>query len=353
MRSPTNRRQRYSPFSISPTFYDHKSSGILYHSCIPTWHRRDFPIWSQCWSRRRRGHSNLSWWRICENTSDSPTPVSPTFALATSRKYHPNCRTIFVSLYLCIHRNLIYPVSQASAWRPASSYSRSQTALRKGAAICSFGRTLHLDPSRYRNPSNFRKLSVLLGSFIPGLWTSDYSLGCSGLLIDHWSTTWSDTWRYYFAKFDPLLSLLTFHHDNIRIFHKSLFDFLLDSCRSGNFRLDIGLVDETAANYIVRVKRLKDRWCECSCRKGTCPDILWLFRFHRIWGLCLSLPICESRWTDQIHIRSLARHPKITVRSSKLFEPSRSSLLQSMLNFLQVIGRQVSKHITMSVLQCG
>jgi hypothetical protein len=54
--------------------------------------------------------------------------------------------------------------------------------------------------------------------------------------------------------FDRLLSLVTFDNDNIRIFHKSLFDYLLDSSRSGDLQLDLGLAHETAANYILRGK---------------------------------------------------------------------------------------------------
>ena len=64
--------------------------------------------------------------------------------------------------------------------------------------------------------------------------------------------------------FDPLLSLVTFHQDDIRIFHKSLFDYLLDSGRSEDFRLDLGLAHEAAANHIVRLRKLKNGWCESS-----------------------------------------------------------------------------------------
>jgi len=62
--------------------------------------------------------------------------------------------------------------------------------------------------------------------------------------------------------FDGLLSLVTLDNDDIRIFHKSLFDYLLDSSRSGALELDLGLAHETAANYHLRGK---NTWSECSC----------------------------------------------------------------------------------------
>ena len=60
--------------------------------------------------------------------------------------------------------------------------------------------------------------------------------------------------------FDPLLSLVAIENDNMRIFHKSLFDYLLDPSRSEDLQLDLGLAHETAANYLSseRVK-LDDR----------------------------------------------------------------------------------------------
>ena len=46
--------------------------------------------------------------------------------------------------------------------------------------------------------------------------------------------------------FDPLLSLVTFHLDNIRILHhKSLFDYPMDSSRSEKFQLDLKLLQTT------------------------------------------------------------------------------------------------------------
>ncbi len=62
--------------------------------------------------------------------------------------------------------------------------------------------------------------------------------------------------------FDGLLSLVTFDNNDIRIFHKSLFDYLLDSSRSRELELDLGLAHETAANYLLRGK---ETWSECSC----------------------------------------------------------------------------------------
>jgi hypothetical protein len=59
--------------------------------------------------------------------------------------------------------------------------------------------------------------------------------------------------------FDPLLSRVTFDPD-IRIFHKSLFDYLLDPSRSEALALNLGLAHETAANYILKHKNSTDNW---------------------------------------------------------------------------------------------
>ena len=64
--------------------------------------------------------------------------------------------------------------------------------------------------------------------------------------------------------FDPVLSLLTFDEGNIRIFHKSLFDYLLDSTRGGDLRL-VDQAHELAANHILQRKKLKDSWGEWAC----------------------------------------------------------------------------------------
>jgi len=73
----------------------------------------------------------------------------------------------------------------------------------------------------------------------------------------------------------------------------------------------------------------------------TSSNFSLLSRFTKISGFCLPLPIARlnDTWTNPV--RSLARDPKITVQS-EVFESSRSLLLQSMLYFLQVIGRRVS-----------
>ena len=142
--------------------------------------------------------------------------------------------------------------------------------------------------------------------------------------------------------FDPLLSLITFHQDNIRIFHKSLFDYLLDSSRSKSFQLDLGLAHEAAANHIIQLIDLKDYWCESFYYMGklflTFHDLPDTSKFQDFAYHCQF-----ARFTDTWpgHIRSLARDPKIAVQSGS-FGFSRSLLLQSMLYFLQVIGRQVS-----------
>ena len=63
--------------------------------------------------------------------------------------------------------------------------------------------------------------------------------------------------------FDPLLSLVAFDDLDIRIFHKSLFDYLLDSSRSEDLQLDLGLAHETAANSILNGRKILERRSEC------------------------------------------------------------------------------------------
>ena len=70
--------------------------------------------------------------------------------------------------------------------------------------------------------------------------------------------------------FDDLLSLVTFDQSDIRIFHKSLFDYLLDPNRSGDLQLDLGLAHEIVANYILREGKMQNNWREWFCCKGEC-----------------------------------------------------------------------------------
>jgi len=64
--------------------------------------------------------------------------------------------------------------------------------------------------------------------------------------------------------FDPLLSLVTFEKGNIRILHKSLFDYLLDPSRSEDLQLNLGFAHGTATNYILKHENLQDSWRKCS-----------------------------------------------------------------------------------------
>ena len=50
---------------------------------------------------------------------------------------------------------------------------------------------------------------------------------------------------------DPILSLVAIDGDEIRIYHKTLFDYLLDSDRGGHLPFDLYRVHETAATYIL------------------------------------------------------------------------------------------------------
>ena len=65
-----------------------------------------------------------------------------------------------------------------------------------------------------------------------------------------------------FLLFDGLLSLVAVDENDIRIYHKSLFEYLLDPSRSGELQLDLGLAHENAASYIALGKQLEDAWGE-------------------------------------------------------------------------------------------
>ena len=67
---------------------------------------------------------------------------------------------------------------------------------------------------------------------------------------------------------DPILSLISIDSDQVRILHKSLFDYLLDPTRGGQLPFDLFRVHELAAMYI-----LKD------IMKGVCGA----FPFHRLF----------------------------------------------------------------------
>ena len=53
---------------------------------------------------------------------------------------------------------------------------------------------------------------------------------------------------------DPILSLVAIERGTIRIYHKTLFDYLLDLDRGGHLPFDLSRVHETAADYILTEK---------------------------------------------------------------------------------------------------
>jgi hypothetical protein len=61
---------------------------------------------------------------------------------------------------------------------------------------------------------------------------------------------------------DPILSLVAIDHD-VRIFHKSLFDYLLDPTRGGHLPFDLSKTHGIAANFILK-HRIRTRMCSES-----------------------------------------------------------------------------------------
>ena len=88
--------------------------------------------------------------------------------------------------------------------------------------------------------------------------------------------------------FDPLLSLVTFDDLNVRIIHKSLFDYLLDSNRSGDLQLDLGLAHESAANHVLSGRTIFDRRSQYSLTLAF-PHAYSPHNYRRLSRLCLPL----------------------------------------------------------------
>jgi hypothetical protein len=55
---------------------------------------------------------------------------------------------------------------------------------------------------------------------------------------------------------DPILSLVSIDGAKVRIFHKSLFDYLLDFDRSGRLPFDLTRAHEIAATYILKQRNV-------------------------------------------------------------------------------------------------
>ena len=89
---------------------------------------------------------------------------------------------------------------------------------------------------------------------------------------------------------DPILSLVAIDGNDVRIYHKSLFDYLLDFVRGGHLPFDLYRVHETAATYI-----LTHRIEKASCGMFLFDIPTWNFTVAvshvRLSAFCLSLPI--------------------------------------------------------------
>jgi len=73
-----------------------------------------------------------------------------------------------------------------------------------------------------------------------------------------------------FLLINPVLSLITINkHSSVEIFHKSLFDYLLDPSRGGHLPFDLARVHEVAATHIVK-KCLRPSVLSYFCLRFTC-----------------------------------------------------------------------------------
>ena len=75
---------------------------------------------------------------------------------------------------------------------------------------------------------------------------------------------------------DPILSLVAVDGGKIRIYHKTLFDYLLDSDRGGHLPLDLHRVHETVATYILTHKIQQP-----ACGMFPFDTYIWKFTTHR------------------------------------------------------------------------
>ena len=96
---------------------------------------------------------------------------------------------------------------------------------------------------------------------------------------------------------DPILSLIAFNGDQVRILHKSMFDYLLDFTRGVHLPFDLAQVHEAVAIYI-----LKERLVGCLCSASISTDL------HRF---CFSL-LVKDMYTFEL-LKSLLIIAKMRV----------------------------------------
>jgi hypothetical protein len=136
--------------------------------------------------------------------------------------------------------------------------------------------------------------------------------------------------------FDPLLSLVTFEKDDIRICHKSFFDYLLDSTRSGDLLLTPALAHESVANHIVRGRTFQDK------RGATLfPKLTPFPGSVDIANCTYHCQFAHLNDTLTSHIRFLACAPDVTLTKSLRTPLNDLRLLQSgILSTSQPAGKQ-------------
>ena len=103
-----------------------------------------------------------------------------------------------------------------------------------------------LDPEQHVNISGV--LGILyLRSQRGGLFKEEWSFSSNYRIIEDLLGMNRDD---LLLLFDPLLSLVAVDEENLRVFHKSLFDYLVDATRSGDQHLNLVPAHEAAATYV-------------------------------------------------------------------------------------------------------
>ena len=99
---------------------------------------------------------------------------------------------------------------------------------------------------------------------------------------------------------DPILSLVAIDGNQIRIYHKSLFDYLLDCDRGGHLPFDLTRVHETAATYLL-TRKIQQAACGMFLFSILFGDST-CHRYVRLSSFCFSLPI----WISQYDVERLS-----------------------------------------------
>jgi len=139
---------------------------------------------------------------------------------------------------------------------------------------------------------------------------------------------------------DPILSLLSIDDDQVRIYHKSLFDYLLDFNRGGHFPFDLAQVHESAANYILKEKIMEDLCGTSFLHRSTPILTLFVKDIHDLDEFAYHCQYAHLSDTLKNYLHSLeVPYPRSIARLSD--RDMISFLSSSLLPLFRTLGREV------------